>query len=87
MLKVFLDPVKEKMMERIRNMEMEGDSDSVFNHPSQIYLFGVVELSKMLIKWKIMPHVYVYGLLVGLTVCLYQINVKTAEPIRTNFFV
>ena len=39
MRKVFLDPVKEKMMERIRNMEMDGDSDSVFNHPSQIYLF------------------------------------------------
>ena len=32
-------------------------------------------------------YIYVYTLLVWVSVCLYPINVKTAEPIRPKFCV
>ena len=33
------------------------------------------------------PSIYKFGLSVCLSVCLYPINVKTAEPIGPKFFV
>jgi len=35
----------------------------------------------------ISPSIYKFGLSVCLSVCLYPINVKTAEPIGPKFFV
>ena len=38
-------------------------------------------------KWFWMSSIYKFGLSVCLSVCLYPINVKTAEPIGPKFFV